>query len=55
MQNVIDRLRRISVTDATVLITGENGTGKEIIAQAIHQNSPRRCWDNRIWLASRST
>ncbi len=42
MQNVIDRLRRIAVTDATVLIAGENGTGKEIIAQAIHQNSPRR-------------
>jgi two-component system response regulator HydG len=42
MQAVIDRLRRIAATDATVLITGENGTGKEIIAQAIHQNSPRR-------------
>lgn len=42
MQNVIDRIRRIAATDATVLITGENGTGKEVIAQAIHQNSPRR-------------
>ena len=42
MQDVIDRVRRIAATDATVLITGENGTGKEIIAQAIHQNSPRR-------------
>ncbi len=42
MQNVVDRVRRIAVTDATVLITGENGTGKEVIAQAIHQNSPRR-------------
>ena len=42
MQMVIDRLRRIAATDATVLITGENGTGKEVIAQAIHQNSPRR-------------
>ena len=42
MQSVIDRLRRIAATDATVLITGENGTGKEVIAQAIHQNSPRR-------------
>ena len=41
MQTVIDRLRRIAATDATVLITGENGTGKEVIAQAIHQNSPR--------------
>ncbi|TWU56378.1 DNA-binding transcriptional response regulator [Rubripirellula tenax] len=42
MQDVVDRVRRIASTDATVLITGENGTGKEIIAQAIHQNSPRR-------------
>ncbi|MCA9137631.1 MAG: sigma-54-dependent Fis family transcriptional regulator [Planctomycetales bacterium] len=42
MQLVIDRLRRIAATDATVLITGENGTGKEIVAQAVHQNSPRR-------------
>lgn len=42
MQTLIDRLRRISPTDATVLITGESGTGKELIAQAIHQNSPRR-------------
>ena len=42
MQTVIDRVRRIAATDATVLITGENGTGKEVIAQAIHQNSPRR-------------
>ncbi|WP_442510157.1 sigma-54-dependent transcriptional regulator [Novipirellula sp. SH528] len=42
MKGVIDRLRRIAITDATVLITGESGTGKEMIAQAIHQNSPRR-------------
>ena len=42
MKSVIDRLKRIAPTDATVLITGENGTGKELIAQAIHQNSPRK-------------
>ncbi|MEM6691636.1 MAG: sigma-54 dependent transcriptional regulator [Planctomycetota bacterium] len=42
MQDVVDRVRRIAATDATVLITGENGTGKEVIAQAIHQNSQRR-------------
>lgn len=42
MQAVIDRVKRIAPTDATVLITGENGTGKELIAQAIHQNSPRK-------------
>jgi two-component system response regulator HydG len=42
MFEVIDRLRRIAPTDATVLIQGETGTGKELIAQAIHQNSPRK-------------
>ncbi|MCH2124350.1 MAG: sigma-54 dependent transcriptional regulator [Pirellulaceae bacterium] len=42
MKAVIDRLKRIAPTDATVLITGENGTGKELIAQALHQNSPRK-------------
>lgn len=42
MKNVIDRLKRIAPTDAGVLITGETGTGKDVIAQAIHQNSPRK-------------
>ncbi len=39
---LIDRLKRIAPTDATVLIQGETGTGKELVAQAIHQNSPRK-------------
>ncbi|QDT00101.1 sigma-54-dependent transcriptional regulator [Adhaeretor mobilis] len=42
MHDVIDRLRRIAPTDATVLIQGDTGTGKELVAQAIHQNSPRK-------------
>jgi len=42
MHEVIDRLRRIAPTDATVLIYGDTGTGKELVAQAIHQNSPRK-------------
>ncbi|MCO6047683.1 sigma-54 dependent transcriptional regulator [Aeoliella sp. ICT_H6.2] len=42
MQDLIERLRRIAPTDATVLIEGETGTGKELVAQAIHQNSPRK-------------
>ncbi|MCA9141778.1 MAG: sigma-54-dependent Fis family transcriptional regulator [Planctomycetaceae bacterium] len=42
MQAMIDRLKRVAPTDATVLITGENGTGKDLVAQAIHQNSPRK-------------
>lgn len=42
MHAVIERLRRIAPTDAGVLITGETGTGKDVVAQAIHQNSPRK-------------
>ncbi|MEX2187708.1 MAG: sigma-54 dependent transcriptional regulator [Pirellulales bacterium] len=42
MNDVIERLKRISPTDATVLIQGETGTGKELVAQALHQNSPRK-------------
>src|SRR5690606_23483358 len=38
MKQVIERLKRIAPTDAGVLITGEPGTGKELVAQAIHQN-----------------
>ncbi|MBE37427.1 MAG: response regulator [Flavobacteriales bacterium] len=34
-------IQKISTTDARVLITGENGTGKELVAHAIHQNSKR--------------
>jgi two-component system response regulator HydG len=42
MNAVIDRLKRIAPTDASVLIHGDTGTGKELVAQAIHQNSPRK-------------
>ena len=42
MLSLVDRLKRIAPTDATVLIQGETGTGKELVAQAIHQNSPRK-------------
>ncbi len=42
MTAVLERLRRIAPTEATVLIQGETGTGKELFAQAIHQNSPRK-------------
>jgi len=42
MQAVVDRLKRIAPTDASVLILGETGVGKELVAQAIHQNSPRK-------------
>ncbi|MBL6831416.1 MAG: sigma-54-dependent Fis family transcriptional regulator [Pirellulales bacterium] len=42
MLGLVDRLKRIAPTDASVLIQGETGTGKELVAQAIHQNSPRK-------------
>lgn len=42
MKNVVERLKRIAPTDAGVLITGETGSGKDVVAQAIHQNSPRK-------------
>lgn len=41
VNNMIKRAKKFSKSDGTVLITGENGTGKEILAQAIHMNSYR--------------
>jgi transcriptional regulator with GAF, ATPase, and Fis domain len=42
MSSVLDQVRMVAATDSTVLIQGETGTGKELIAEAIHQHSPRR-------------
>ncbi|WP_026764111.1 sigma-54-dependent transcriptional regulator [Sediminibacterium salmoneum] len=41
IQEAIRAAERVSVTDATVLLHGETGTGKEVFAQAIHHNSGR--------------
>lgn len=42
IKNAVELARKVSPTDATVLLTGETGTGKEVFAQAIHQNSRRK-------------
>jgi two-component system response regulator HydG len=42
MREVIRNLQAIAQTNATVLILGETGTGKELVAHAIHNNSPRK-------------
>lgn len=41
LKTVMDKVRQVSVTDSPVLITGETGTGKELIAHAIHEGSSR--------------
>ncbi len=42
IQQAVDLARRVAVTDTTVLLMGETGTGKEVFARAIHGGSPRR-------------
>lgn len=41
LQNVLRLVERVADSDSTVLVHGETGTGKELIARAIHYNSPR--------------
>lgn len=42
MQQVYHLLSKVSNSESTILIQGENGTGKEMVAKAIHYNSPRK-------------
>ena len=42
LRQIRQRIAQVADTDATVLITGETGTGKEVVARAVHQASPRR-------------
>ena len=41
MKSVFELVQKVAVTDANVLLTGENGTGKEVVAREIHRLSPR--------------
>lgn len=41
-QRVMDLVRKVASGDSNILLTGETGTGKELVAKAIHQLSPRR-------------
>jgi len=42
LNSVLDQVRLVAATDSTVLILGETGTGKELIARAIHSAGARR-------------
>jgi len=42
LREVLDLVRAVAPTDSTALIEGETGTGKELVARAIHEHSPRR-------------
>lgn len=41
MQQVFTRMEKVAATDSTILVLGASGTGKELVAKAIHYNSPR--------------
>ncbi len=42
MEKVMEDVKKVARTDANVLILGENGTGKEMVARALHRSSPRK-------------
>ena len=42
MRRVVQLIEKVAPTDATVLVRGASGTGKELVARALHRNSPRR-------------
>src|SRR5215472_11821352 len=42
LRGVLKKVETVAPTDSTVLISGETGTGKELVARALHERSPRR-------------
>lgn len=42
IKSILDIVDKVAATDARILITGENGTGKELVARQLHEKSPRR-------------
>ena len=51
MRDLLDLVRKVAETDSTVLVTGETGTGKELVARALHRASRRR---DRVFCAINS-
>ena len=44
MQHLFTQIQTVAAADITVLIQGETGTGKELVAKSIHDNSPRKTY-----------
>ncbi|HEY6464243.1 MAG TPA: response regulator, partial [Polyangiaceae bacterium] len=52
MHAVVDRIQVLANADTPVLVSGERGTGKELVARAIHEQGPRRCG---AWVVAEGT